>query len=206
MTYNIPMVPTKADIIKLLDKANTVPKNHSWVQHSYGVGDSAGRIAQALNQKGQHLDAEKVVKLGYLHDIGKTFDPWDLHPLKGYNYLHDLGYDEEYCQICMSHSFVNNDPFCMFSDFMKPDRDKEVIEFIQNHEFTTEERLVALCDMMCGTEMWTLDKRIVDIISRHGTGPKTAERILETYRLKRHIDDLLDYNLYDLFPEIKDNL
>lgn len=200
------MIPTKSDITKLLDQAGQVPKNRSWVQHSYGVGDSAGRIATALNAKGQDLDVEKVTKLGYLHDIGKTFDPWVLHPLNGYKYLRDLGYDDEYCQICLSHSFVNNDPFCMFSDFMQPERDHEVIEFIQSHTFTPEEKIVALCDMMYGTEMWSLDKRIIDVISRHGTGPKTAERILESFKLKRHIDDLLGHNLYDLFPEIKNNL
>lgn len=202
------MIPTKSDIKRLLDKANQVPKNRSWVRHSYGVGTSAGKIAKAINAKDKitPLDVEKITKLGLLHDIGKTFEPWVLHPLRGYHYLQELGYDDEYCRISLTHSFVNNDPYCMFSEFMQADRDREVIKYIEQHEFTTEEKIVALCDMMYGTEMWTLDKRIIDVISRHGTGPKTVERIHEVYRLKQHFDDLLGYNLYDLFPEIKENL
>lgn len=32
------------------------------------------------------------------------------------------------------------------------------------------------------------------------------EQSKETYKLKKYFDELLGYNLYDLFPEIKDNL
>ena len=37
-------------------------------------------------------------------------------------------------------------------------------------------------------------------------GISTYEHIKETYKLKEYFDNLLGYNLYDLFPEIKDNL
>ena len=35
---------------------------------------------------------------------------------------------------------------------------------------------------------------------------KTHYHIKETYKLKEFFDNLLGYNLYDLFPEIKENL
>ena len=35
---------------------------------------------------------------------------------------------------------------------------------------------------------------------------KIEYHIKETYKLKEYFDNLLGYNLYDLFPEIKDNL
>lgn len=197
------MIPTRAEVLQMLETAKQTPRNVFWVGHSLGVGNAAGKIARALPAK---LDVEKVTLLGYLHDIGKGLGPFQEHPEKGYRYLKQLGYDDEYCEICLTHSFVNNDPFCSFSEFMQPERDRFVIDFIRQHHFTTEEKLVALCDMMYGTAMWTLDKRIVDVISRHGTCPQTAERIREVYKLKTYFDDLLGYNLYELFPEVKENL
>ena len=46
----------------------------------------------------------------------------------------------------------------------------------------------------------------MDLLLRHGVYAKTHYHIKETYKLKAYFDDLLGYNLYDLFPEIKDNL
>lgn len=42
-----------------------------WINHCLSVGDSAGRIAKALNEKGYSVDIDKTITLGYLHDIGK---------------------------------------------------------------------------------------------------------------------------------------
>lgn len=52
----------------------------------------------------------------------------------------------------------------------------------------------------------TVDKRMMDLLLRHGVFAKTHYHIQETLKLKQYFDDLLGYNLYDLFPEIKDNL
>ena len=41
---------------------------------------------------------------------------------------------------------------------------------------------------------------------RRGAYSNTQYHIKETYKLKEYFDSLLGYNLYDLFPEIKDNL
>lgn len=46
----------------------------------------------------------------------------------------------------------------------------------------------------------------IDIMIRRGAYSNTQYHIQETYRLKEYFDNLLGYNLYDLFPEIKDNL
>ena len=44
------------------------------------------------------------------------------------------------------------------------------------------------------------------IIIRHETYSNTQYHIKETYKLKEYFDNLLGYDLYKLFPEIKDNL
>lgn len=46
----------------------------------------------------------------------------------------------------------------------------------------------------------------IDIMIRRGAYTNTQYHIKETYKLKEYFDRLLGYNLYDLFPEIKDNL
>ena len=79
---------------------------------------------------------------------------------------------------------------------------------IKNHKYTIEEKIVNLCDLMCpqGGKVFTIDKRLIDIMIRHGAYENTQYHIKETYKLKLYFDDLLGYNLYDLFPEIKENL
>lgn len=47
---------------------------------------------------------------------------------------------------------------------------------------------------------------MIDLLLRHGVFAKTHYHIEEAVKLKLYFDDLLGYNLYDLFPEIKENL
>lgn len=59
---------------------------------------------------------------------------------------------------------------------------------------------------MCTTVILTVEKRMIDLLLRHGVFAKTYYHIEETIKLKEYFDNLLGYNLYDLFPEIKENL
>ena len=59
---------------------------------------------------------------------------------------------------------------------------------------------------MCTTKVLTIDKRGMDLLLRHGVYAKTQYHIEETYKLKEFFDNLLGYSVYDLFPEIKENL
>lgn len=79
-------------------------------------------------------------------------------------------------------------------------------EFIENHEYTLSEKIINLCDLMCTVKVFTVDKRLIDIIIRRGAYSNTQYHIKETYKLKEYFDNLLGYDLYKLFPEIKDNL
>lgn len=217
------MIPSKSSVLALLEEARQAsPYNHGWVAHSIVVGDTAGKIAAAINEARssrqtslltqgsdstlQTLDVNKVTLMGYLHDIGKEVGLFVEHPYNGYRFMQELGYDEDLCRISLTHSFVNNDPFCMFNEFMQPERDKFVIDFIRQHDFTLEEKIISLCDQMATIVVQTVDKRMINIMSRHGVCEHTPERIREVYKLKAYFDELLGYNLYDLFPEIKDNL
>ena len=189
-----------------IERKNT--KDDRWIGHCICVGDSAGRLAKALNEKGYNVDVDKVIALGYVHDIGKYNGEFRGHVMRGYEYLKNKGYDDEYANICLTHSYLNNDVTCTAGGVPKREDNPFLTDFIENHEYTTEEKLINLFDLMCpqGGKVYTVDKRLIDIMIRRGAYSNTQYHIKETYKLKQYFDNLLEYNLYDLFPEIKENL
>lgn len=199
---------TSIEAKKTLEYYRKKTESDTWIDHCLCVGDSAGKIANALNEKGYNVDIDKVITLGYLHDIGKYNGESHEHVMRGYNYLKDKGYDEEYCDICLTHSYLNNDIICTAGGVPNPKDNLFLTEFIKNHNYTIEEKIINICDLMCpqGGKIYTIDKRLIDIMIRRGAYSNTQYHIKETYKLKAYFDNLLGYNLYDLFPEIKENL
>ena len=194
--------------LKILEEISSKTTNDHWVKHSICVGNTAGRIAKALN-----LDEDFAKTLGYIHDIGKSFEYNETgvfpHAIKGYEYIKSLGYDEEYAGICIKHSFLNNDIDCIANNRDETDKTNEHYNFVKTYisgEYSIYEKIINLCDLMCTTKVLTVDKRMMDLLLRHGDYAKTHYHIVETIKLKEYFDNLLGYNLYDLFPEIKDNL
>lgn len=199
---------TSKDARNLLEEEIKKSNDDRWIEHCLCVGDSAGRIAKALNEKGYNVDIDKTITLGYLHDIGKYNGESHGHVMRGYEYLKERGYDDEYCNICLTHSYLNNDIVCTAGGVPNPNDNPFLTDFIKNHEYTIEEKLINLCDLMCPqvNKVFTIDKRLIDIMIRRGAYSNTQYHIKETYKLKEYFDSLLGYNLYDLFPEIKENL
>ena len=198
---------------QMLESERNINENNGWIDHSICVGDSAGRIAKAILKKGIEIDVDKAIVLGYIHDIGKRFNNSHggvfPHAINGYNYIKELGYDEEYAGICIKHSFLNNDIDCISNDRDETDKSDSNYDFVKEYirkQFSLEEKIINLCDLMCTNKTLTVEKRGIDLILRHGIFKKTYYHIEETMKLKEFFDNLLGYNLYDLFPEIKDNL
>ncbi len=184
---------------EMLEEARKETSDDHWINHSICVGDSAGKIAEKLN-----LDVDYAKTLGYIHDIGKAVGEFKEHVINGYKYLKEVGYDDEYANVCLTHSYLNNDVNCVAGGIPKniPFR----TEFIKNHEYTIYEKIINLCDLMCTDTIMTIDKRLIDLIIRKGVYENTQYHIKEAYKLKQYIDEQLGFNLYDLFPSIKDNL
>ena len=199
---------TSKDARNLLEEERKKSNDDRWIEHCLCVGDSAGRIAKVLNEKGYNVDIDKTITLGYLHDIGKYNGESHGHVMRGYEYLKEREYDDEYCNICLTHSYLNNDIVCTAGGVPNPNDNPFLTNFIKNHEYTIEEKLINLCDLMCPqvNKIFTIDKRLIDIMIRRGAYSNTQYHIKETYKLKEYFDSLLGYNLYDLFPEIKENL
>ncbi len=199
---------TSKEAKELLESYRGKTKYDKWIDHCIYVGDTAGKIAKALTKKGYNVDVEKTITLGYVHDIGKYSGESHGHVMRGYEYMKEKGYDEEYCNICLTHSYLNNDIICTAGGVPNLNENLFLTEFIKNHEYTMEEKIINLCDLMCppGGKVFTIDKRLIDLIIRRGAHTNTQYHVKETYKLKAYFDELLGYNLYDLFPEIKNNL
>lgn len=199
---------TSSEARELLENYRGKTESDIWIEHCIYVGDSAGKIAKALNEKGNNVDIEKTITLGYLHDIGKYNGESHGHVMRGYKYLKDKKIDDEYANICLTHSYLNNDIICTAGGVPNPEDNPFLTDFIKTHTYTIEEKIINLCDLMCpqGGKVFTIDKRLIDIMIRRGAYSNTQYHIKETYKLKDYFDSLLEYNLYDLFPEIKENL
>jgi len=195
---------TSDEAKRLIESAIGKTENDGWVYHSICVGNCAKVIAQELNKRGYNLDLDKVQTLGYIHDIGKMVGPFNKHDINGYKYMKSKGYDDEYYNICLVHEYLNNDYLCTTGGII--DNIPFRTEFIKNHSYTMYEKIINLSDLMCTKVINTLDRRLIDIIIRYGVYPNTRYYIVEAYKLKKYFDNLLGYNVYDLFPEIKENL
>lgn len=197
------MVLNIKDAEIILKEANKNPNNSGWIKHCICVGNAAKTIARALKEKGMDIDEEKAQVMGYIHDIGKVGGPYNNHVMNGYYYISALGYDEEYANICLTHSYLNNDVNCTAGGYQEdiPFR----TEFIKNHEYTIYDKIINLCDLICTQEIMSISDRMLDLLIRKGIHPNSEYHLNEIYKLKKYFDNLLGYDLYELFPEINKN-
>lgn len=197
---------TSYEALNILNKERGKLESDMWIEHQICVGNTAGKIAKALG-----LDEDKEKTLGYIHDIGKRYGIKErgalVHGYKGYEYLKKLGYDEEYAGICILHSYLNNDINCLADITDKNGLEYEFQKYyVENYKYTDEEKIINLCDLMCTNKVLTMEKRLIDLLVRHGVFETTQYHIKEALKLKQYFDNKLGYNLYNLFPEIKANL
>ena len=184
--------------LELIENFRNKMEDTRWIDHSICVGNSAGKIAESLS-----LDIDKAKTLGYIHDIGKGIGEFKEHVMNGYKYIKELGYDDEYANICLTHSYLNNDVNCTAGGFPKdiPFR----TQFVKEHEYTIYEKIINLCDLMCTNVNMTLEKRLVDIMLRKGVHENTVYHIKEAQKLKKEFDEMLGFNVYKLFPDVLEN-
>lgn len=188
--------------LELLEEGKMLNKGR-WVEHSKKVGQVAARIAKQLK-----LDEEKARTLGYIHDIGKRFGKECQHTIKGYEFLIQQGYDEEYANVCLTHSYLNNDINCTAGGYPNPDGYgyQTRVDFLKSYKYTIYDQIINLCDLMCTDQILTIEKRLFDIFLRRGVFDNTVYHINEMYQLKRKIEKQMNCSIYSLCPEIIDDL
>lgn len=185
--------------LEFLKEAEKTTPDLGWIVHSKCVGETAGVIAKKLD-----LDTEKAKTLGYIHDIGKREGDFANHVITGYDYLKQLGYEEEYYNICLTHSYLNNDVNCTAGGVPKdiPFR----TNFIKNHTYTIYEKIINLCDLICKNKRMILEQRLVELMIRRGVHSNTVYHIQEAQKLKKEIDRMLGCNVYSLFPDMTEDI
>ena len=188
------MILTKELALQMLkDAGKKSSENARWIAHCICVGTTAENIAKALG-----WDSEKACAMGYVHDIGKAYGSVAEHSINGYNFLLSKGIDEEYASVCLTHSYLNNDVACI-AEPLQPNIPFRT-EYIQNHEYSIYEKLICLCDLMCTDVTMTLEKRLIDIISRKGAHENTVYHIKEAQKLKMLFDGLIhNYGYKDIY-------
>lgn len=185
-------------------------------RHSFEVGRVARKIAEKCG-----FDGELAEILGMIHDVGDRWNGGVQHPLVGYRYIIGLGYDSIYADICLTHSFIHGDPNCTSDGLLveggkvKPNpilpwenkKDSDfVLNFLKTHKNTAIEDIVNLCDLMVTDKIIGLDARLIDLIAEEGAHPNTQNHIRQARELKDSIEKQMGCTIYDLFPEIIENL
>lgn len=192
-------VEALAFINSLRGEAAKYGHSDSWINHSILVGDCAGKLAEAIKKRQlsasgktpadsqipELIDPDHARALGYLHDVGKGLGPFLNHPLTGYCYLKEHNYADEFCSVCLTHSFTNRE--CEMISGYGPD-DDFLQAYIKNHENTVYEDIAALCDLYCNDQVLPLEGRLIDVIIRYGSSEHTAHRLEEIYKLKSKIE------------------
>ncbi|MBP3700708.1 MAG: HDIG domain-containing protein [Lachnospiraceae bacterium] len=185
--------------LELLQEAQAKLPGDALTRHCKAVGDTAAVIAKGIGLE----DPEYARALGYVHDIGKCVDLTDVevHDINGYQYLLDKGIDEQDAFICLTHSYINGDYTCRAGGI--PEKHPLRCEVLQAHEYNLYEHIINLCDLMCIFDTMTMEKRLIDLLTRKGIHENTHYHLTASLALKKKIEDLLGHSVYDLFPNIQ---
>ena len=178
-----------------------------WTEHCRVAARAAELIARKCG-----LDAERAYILGLLHDIGyyayKDGKGEVSHIYTGYKLMIEQGH-EAIAGICLSHSFpgsCRDIKFLTGSDVNWTDEGLAVVnKFLAEAEYSDYDRLVQLCDAL-GTAQGVvmMEKRLVDVVRRHGVTDFTVEKWDAFFVLKDYFDGKCGINIYNLFyDEIK---
>jgi len=173
-----------------------------WREHSRGVARACGEIAKALG-----LDHEKAYVFGLLHDIGRYEGPRGLHHvIAGYDLLMEKGMPEA-ARICITHSFPNGE----YDDYfgkkdVTPEEEARIKALIAEKPFDDYDRLAQLGDAISwGEGVCLMEKRLVDVILRHGAIPGTREKWQVWFDIKASFEKRIGRSIYSLFPEAAEN-
>ncbi len=196
------MIPTVEDAERILREAEKMNPG-PWVMHSF----VAAKTARAIAQRCAGLDADRAYVSGLLHDIGRREGYTHLsHTLDGYRFLCSLGY-ETLAAICLTHSFPNADIHTYFGHVDCTSQDVAFIqEFLSTRVFDDYDRLVQLCDAIALPHGAVLmEKRLVDVVMRHGMPEWTPRKWKIYFELKASFDALAGANMYSFLEDIEKN-
>lgn len=194
-----PTIDETKKIIKEAEQLNPGP----WINHSLFTAKAAKFISELHTE----LDPEKSFVLGYLHDIGRREGITSMrHSIDGYYYLKKMGYSEA-AKICLTHSFPYKNVDAVFGkwDCSKEEYNK-VKEFLNEVNYTIYDKLIQLCDALAlPSGFCLLEKRMVDVVLRHGVNKFIVPKWKETFKIKKEIEKKIGKSIYSVLPGVRNN-
>lgn len=172
-----------------------------WRDHCRGVARAAEKIAAACK-----MDAERAWLSGALHDIGRYEGVYGIrHIFAGYRLLMEKG-EPELARICLTHSFPHPVPEAYMGARDATQADEEMLAGILKTPMDDYDRLIQLCDSLSwGDGVCLMEKRIVDVIRRHGATPVQTEAIRARFSILEDFQGRMGHSVYALFPEAAAN-
>ncbi len=148
------------------------------------------------------MDAERAWISGALHDIGRYEGVYGIrHIFAGYRLLLDKG-EPELARICLTHSFPYPVPEAYMGTRDATTADEELLADILKTQMDDFDHLIQLCDALSwGNGVCLMEKRIVNVIRRHGITPVLAEAIKARFSILDAFQARMGHSVYDLFPE-----
>lgn len=172
-----------------------------WEQHSRAVARAAEAIAQACG-----MDAERAWVYGALHDIGRYEGFYVMrHIVTGWRLMMEKG-APDVARVCLTHSF----PLPVIGAYMGvhdiSEGDEAVVIGAIEQPMDDYDRLIQLCDGLAGADgVCLMEKRIVDVILRHGIVPMQMQVIEARFKILERFQARIGHSIYALFPEVVEN-
>lgn len=172
-----------------------------WVEHVRSAAAAGQKIAAVCG-----LNEEKAYSVILTHDIGRRFGRMGMrHVYLGWQYMTELGADEN-AQICLSHSFPDKDMENGFGDWQEAEEKQETRQRVMAMQYDDYDYLGQLCDCIAlPTGVVLLEKRMVDVMLRHGVYAGMPRKWQAFFDIKKYFDARAEKNIYRLFPDIVQN-
>lgn len=172
-----------------------------WLAHSYGVARAAEKIAEACG-----LDSARAWKSGLLHDIGRYEGVYGIrHIFAGHRLLTEKG-EPGLARICLTHSFPYPVPEAYMGTRDATNADEAMLAELLKTPMDDYDRLIQLCDSLSwGDGVCLMEKRIVDVIRRHGITPVQTQVVKARFSILEDFQLRMGHSVYALFPEAAAN-
>lgn len=188
-------IPTVAEAEKLLNEAEKLNPGR-WVAHSR----TAALCARAVAEKCGNLNPDCAYVLGLLHDIGRRQGVTGMkHILDGYKFMLSKGYEDS-SRICLTHSFPykNINAYSGQNDCSE-DETRFVKAFVESTQYDDYDRLIQLCDAVAFPKSPVfIEKRLVDVVLRHGFNDYTVLKWQAIFELKDYFDKKTGRDIYKI--------
>jgi uncharacterized protein (TIGR00295 family) len=178
---SVPIIPNKAQALKIMEKAGCDPKV---IQHCMAVAELASVIAKRMEGQGVIIDEDLVQAGALLHDLGRSKSHGIDHAIVGAGLAKELGLDPKIIMIIERHIGAG----IPAGEAVKLGLPKK--DYLPQ---TIEEKIVTHADNMCNFKRHRVE---VSIEKLEAKGQLSAAQRMR--RLHKELSDIAGVDLNDL--------